>query len=87
MFDEYQKKLLKYLGTNNYSTEHLLEPSYPDVTMVYSIKAWTFWYRDATKPHSNCPWEESLTKIETVRDINGLWKSVNKLFFKNLLQK
>jgi len=87
MLDEYQK-LLKYLVTNSYSTEHqVVEPSYPDVTMVYSIKAWTFWHRDATKSHSDCPWEESLTKIETVRDIDGLWKSVDVLFFKHLLQK
>lgn len=70
--DEYQK-LMKYMEINeniNNSTESL----YSDVAMVYPISSWTFWYRDLTKLKFKYPWEESLTKIETVRDVTHLWK-------------
>jgi len=52
------------------STESL----YSDVAMIYPISSWTFWYRDPSKLSLRYPWEESLTKIETVHDITHLWK-------------
>lgn len=70
--EEYQK-LMKNIETNekiNNSTESL----YSDVAMVYPINSWTFWYRNPSKLNLRYPWEESLTKIETVRDVTHLWK-------------
>ncbi|XP_060879160.1 uncharacterized protein LOC132951361 [Metopolophium dirhodum] len=77
IYDEYQK-LMKNIETNekiNNSTESL----YSDVAMVYPINSWTFWYRNPSKLNLRYPWEESLTKIETVRDVTHLWKVLNHI--------
>lgn len=72
---EYQK-LMKHLEVVENNVDYY-EPLYPNVTMIYPIKPWTFWYRNPTKSQSkHLPWEQSLTKIETVRDVMHLWKSV-----------
>ncbi|XP_027836501.2 uncharacterized protein LOC114119208 isoform X1 [Aphis gossypii] len=70
--DEYKKlkKNIKIDANIINSTESL----YSDVAMVYPISSWTFWYRDPLKSNLKYPWEESLTKIETVQDITHLWK-------------
>lgn len=73
VYDDYLK-LMKYLEINE--NINSFEPLYPGVSMIYPINAWTFWYRDPTKSHLKYTWEESLTKIGTVRDITSLWKSV-----------
>jgi len=58
----------------NESINNFTESLYTDVAMVYPISSWTFWYRDLSKLNVSYPWEESLTKIETVRDVTQLWK-------------
>lgn len=75
---EYQK-LMKRLEVDEDNVNYY-EPLYPDVTMIYPIKPWTFWYRNPTKSQSrHLPWEESLTKIETVCDVTRLWKLVTNI--------
>lgn len=71
-FDEHQN-LLKYLESNVYThnSAHLINPN---VTLIYPIIPWTFWYRNSKQLQLDIPWEESLTKIETVQDIAHLWK-------------
>lgn len=72
MFNEY-RKLLKHIDSIE-NNEHYVEPLHPDVTMIYPMNSWTFWYRNAMTLQSNFQWEESLTKIVTVRDVVHLWK-------------
>lgn len=79
VYAEYNK-LIKYLETYENDAVNYVEPLYADVTMIYPINSWTFWYRDPTKLHIKCPWEESLTKIETVCDVTHLWKLVNTYY-------
>lgn len=72
--------MMKYLEINdNIANSYVNSAGFPDATMIYPINPWIFWYRDPTKLHSKHPWEESLIKIETVRDIVHLWKSVNTI--------
>lgn len=65
---------MKYLDIYKNDAVNYVESLHADVTMIYPINSWTFWYRDPTKLHMRCPWEESLTKIETVSDVTHLWK-------------
>jgi len=58
----------------NENINNYIESIYSDVAMVYPINSWTFWYRDPSKSSLKHTWEESLTKIETVRDVTHLWK-------------
>lgn len=75
---EYQK-LMKRLEVDEINANYY-EPLYPDVTMIYPIKPWTFWYRNPSKSEPRpLSWEESLTKIETVCDVTRLWKLVTKI--------
>lgn len=70
------QKLIKcvYVKENTISSN---KSPRPVTSIIYPInQTWIFWYRDPTKMHGKNPWEESLTKIETVRDITHLWKSV-----------
>lgn len=83
VYDDYNE-LMKYLETNENAVNSVVS-LYPDVTMIYPINSWTFWYRDPTKLHLKCRWEESLTKIETVCDVTHLWKSVIDLIISYVL--
>lgn len=67
-------KLIKCLENKIYS-HNSTGSLYPDVTMIYPISSWTFWYHKNSKNlQSTDLWEKSLIKIETVQDITHLWK-------------
>lgn len=70
------QKLMKCLHVNDDDVSSIKIPR-PDTAIIYPLSStWIFWYRDPTKMHGKSPWEESLIKIETVRDVSHLWKSV-----------
>lgn len=72
VLDEYRKLIKKLDDYEN--AVHSYEPLFPKVTIIHPMNSWTFWYRDASKSRSDVSWEQSLIKIETVSDVNRLWK-------------
>ncbi|XP_050547264.1 eukaryotic translation initiation factor 4E type 2-like [Daktulosphaira vitifoliae] len=72
--------------TTDIATEKSIKPVevsrivlYPEISITYPIRPWTFWYKKATVLNPQLPWEEYLIKIDTVRDVNYLWKLLNHI--------